>query len=337
MIEFVGLAQAEALDAFVAAHPNGHFMQTSAYGRARSDWDGWVGMICRRDGSIRGTMGILIHRIWGLGEALLYAPRGPVLDPDDCDVFEELIDGAVEYGRSNGAYLLRIDPAVEKDAFALTGTALARGFSICTRADFTTFNPKLVYQIDLRGLDDETLFALFHAKTRYNIRLAQRRGVTVRQGGADDMGAFYAMMEQTAQHDGFTARPVAYYTALLDAMPAAKLWMAEQNGTPIAAAISAALGEKTWFLYGCSDMEHRAAHPNELLQWQMIRNALANGSRVYDLRGVEGYPCMANPQYGLHRFKQGFHSQLREYVGQMDLVLRPAVYRLVTMLQKLAG
>lgn len=336
MIEFVDLDHADALDAFVMTHPNGHFMQTSLYGRARSDWDGWTGLICRRDGVICGTMAILTRQIRGLGTALHYAPRGPILDPSDCGVFEELIASAAQWGKLRGGYLLRVDPGIDADAYALIGTAQHLGFHISSRTDFSTFNPKLVYQLDLTGLDEETVFGLFHPKTRYNIQLAQRHGVTVREGAADDLPMFHLMMVQTAERDGFTPRSGRYYARLLAAMPEnARLLLAEWEGQTIAGAIRVTMGQKTWFLYGCSDLEHRTVHPNELLQWEMIRGAIADGSRVYDLRGVEGYPCEANPHYGLHRFKQGFHAALREYVGQMDLVLRPAAWRLVTAAQKL--
>lgn len=336
MIEFVDLEQAQELDEFVVNHSNGHFMQTSLWGRFRRDWN-WMGMICRDHGTICGTMALLWRRRKITGGTLLYAPRGPVLDYEDSDTFLELLDAARFFAQRNHGYLLRMDPPAPCGAYELIGTALEQGFTISNRADFTTFNPKLVYHLNLQGLDKETVFGLFHAKTRYNIRLAQRKGVTVREGGLEDISAFSALMVETAQRDGFTPRDGRYFMRLLQTMPHnAKLFCAELDGKLIAGAIYLQQGSRAWYLYGCSALEYRAAKPNELLQWHMITCALQQGCTLYDFRGVEGYPCHSNPKLGLHRFKRGFGSELVEYVGQMDLILRPVTYRIVTAMQNVA-
>lgn len=335
MLEIIDLNHAQALDAFVQSHPNGHFMQTSLWGNFRTDWI-WRGLICRRCGMIVGTMALMVHRVHGLSTALLYAPRGPVTDHDDADAFCELIQGAKELGREYGAYLLRMDPPIRPDCYELLGTVAAMGFDISNRADFSTFQPRMVYQLDLRGQSEEALLAKFHSKTRYNIRLAQRRGVTVRRGDSADIPAFYAMMCQTGEHTGFTPRSQRYYAQLLSAMPDnAALYCAELDGRMIAGAICIVQGRKGWYMYGCSATEYRDNKPNELLQWTMISDCLHRGCELYDFRGVEGYPSHANPHYGLHRFKQGFGAELVEFAGQMDLTLRPGRKKLVQCAQRL--
>lgn len=335
MIEYVQLHQAQELDDFVIHHPNGHFMQTSLWGNFRTDWN-WIGILCRRDGKILGTMALLWRTVRFFGSALLYAPRGPVLEHEDTNTFFELLDAAKFFARQQRGYLLRMDPPVLLDSYEFIGTAIEEGFNIDPRADFTTFNPKLVYQLDLCGLDVKTLPGIFHAKVRYNTRLAQRRGVTIREGGVEDIPAFSAMMEQTAQHDGFHARNSSYFVRLLQTMPEyTKLFCAELDGKIIAAAIYLQQGNRAWYLYGCSDLAHRSEKPNDLLQYHMIAYALQHGCTLYDFRGVEGYPCHCNPKIGLHQFKQGFGGELVEYIGQMDLVLRPAMYKLITTTQAL--
>lgn len=102
-MEIVMADRSGELDAFVRAHPRGHFMQTSLWGRVKADWP-WLGLICRAlDGEIRGTMALLRHPLRLPRACLLYAPRGPILDPADYDVLRELVDAAVESGRALGA------------------------------------------------------------------------------------------------------------------------------------------------------------------------------------------------------------------------------------------
>lgn len=336
MVELVDIENAEELDAFVREHPYGHFMQTTLWGRFRTDWD-WIGLICRNEKEeICGTMAIMFRQTKLFGQMILYAPRGPVIDPEDMETFKELLSAAVELGRKKRAYLLRIDPPIESNHYRFIGTAIGLGFSISREADFGTFQPKMVYKISLEGISEYQLFQKFHPKTRYNIRLAQRRGVQIREGTEQDILAFYEMMCQTAENDGFITRTDAYYRNLLKSMgDNARLYLAELNGLPISGTICVRQGSTLWYLYGGSNLLYRNQMGSYLLQWEMIRWALETGCRTYDFRGVEGYPCIENPNYGLHRFKIGFDSKLIEYVGQMDFVMRPVSYALIKAVHNL--
>ena len=134
--------------------------------------------------------------------------------------------------------------------------------------------------------------------------------MTVRLGDVSDIPMFYRMMLATAAKNGFTARPQQYYAHFLEARgPMAKLYLAEKDGVIIAASITAELGNRVWHMYACSDRAYQADFPNELIQWQMQRDALEGGYRYFDFRGVEGYPVPENPYYGLHHYKQGFGAQ----------------------------
>lgn len=336
MVEYVTLRQSGELDRFVEDHPRGHFMQTSRWGRFKADWD-WRGVLCRDGGGrILGSLAILLHRVRGTGYRLLYAPRGPVYTQGDGKTLSELVAAAAKLGKTMGGYLLRMDPELP------AGDEIARrqverlGFSIHPISDFTSFQPRLVYQIDLRGHTPESLFASFHSGTRYNIRLAQRRGVTVELAGPEQADCFAALMAQTARRDGFTPRRQDYFRDLLEVFgDQARLYLALYQGQVIAGLLSLHMGRRTWDLYSCSGGMERHK-PNELLKWTAIQWALENGSDCFDLRGVEGYPTEFNPQIGLHRFKQGFHSEFIEYMGQMDLPLRPMAALCIGGLQRLA-
>jgi lipid II:glycine glycyltransferase (peptidoglycan interpeptide bridge formation enzyme) len=336
MIEHLTLDQAGALDEFVAAHPKGHYMQTTRYGRSRPDYQ-WHGIVLRdENGQIYASMALHARTVRFMGKKMYYAPRGPVFSTPEA--FREIIAAAKDYCRKNKGYLLRIDPAMLAEDTAFRSEAEALGFRFDPRDDYSTFIARKVYITDLEGLTEEELLSKFHSKTRYNIRLAQRRGVTVRDGNLDELEIFRQMMLETASRDGFSAKSVAFYRALLEAFgDDAQLLLAEKDGQILAGAIQLHQGKQSWYVYGCSFNSGREHMPNYLMQWEMIRRAMARGCRVYDFRGVEGDPVPENPHYGLHRFKQGFNSRFVEYAGQLDMTLAPFAYRMIGLLQKFYG
>lgn len=309
-------------------------MQTSAYGKCRPDYD-W-NTIAIRDDSGRITASLALHsrasRLAGM--RLFYAPRGPVFTTKE--QFRAIIEAARAYCKEHNGYLLRIDSPVSVEDGLFRQEAEAMGFRFDPRNDYSTYQPKCVYQTKLTGLTEGELLSRFHSKTRYNIRLAQRRGVTVREGSLSDLPVFCAMMEETGNRDGFTCKPEAFYESFLCSMGKnARLLLAEKDGRVLAGAIEVILGKKAWYVHGCSFSEGREDMPNYLLQWEMMRLALEQGCILYDFRGVEGEPVQDNPHYGLHRFKQGFDARFVEYVGQMDLAVRPVSAWVIRWGQKL--
>lgn len=335
-IECVSLDTARELDEFVMSHPKCHYMQTSIYGRSRPDYD-WQGLILRgSDGTIRATMALQSRKVSHTKWKLFYSPRGPVCST--IGEFNDMIAAAREFCKKNGGYLLRIDPAFLASDDEFRANAEMLGFYIDPRDDYSTFIARKVYVTDLEGETEESLLAKFHSKTRYNIRLSQRRGVTLREGTLEDVPVFCEMMKQTAGRDGFHARSEDHYRDMLTTFgDYTTMLLAEKEGKVLAGVILLIMGGKAWYVYGCSFNEGRENMPNFLLQWEMIRRGLAAGCRIYDFRGVEGEPVPENPHYGLHRFKQGFNSRFVEYIGQMDLVLDPFANWLITAVQKLRG
>jgi len=334
MTEHISIDQAQALDAFIIAHPRGHYMQTSMYGKSRPDYE-WHGIMLKNaTGEIYASASLHSRPIRFTKKRMFYAPRGPVFS--DEAGFREIVAEMCRYCKENNGYLLRIDPGVlEKDAATLA-VIKDMGFVIDPRDDYSTFIARKVYQTFLTGLDEETLLARFHSKTRYNIRLAQRRGVIIRQGETSELEVFRNMMSETAQRDGFSAKSVVFYKDLLDCFGEdARLLFAEREGKILAGAIQITQGQTSWYVYGCSFNEGREHMPNYLMQWEMIRYALEKGCGVYDFRGVEGDPVPENPHFGLHRFKQGFDAKFVAYAGQMDLVLDRFTNRWLTLAQKL--
>ena len=162
MIEYVDLNNAAALDEFVWQHKNCHFMQTSHWGNVKTDWI-WHGMICRDGrGRIRGTMALLRHEIPSIKTSLLYAPRGPIFHEKDREVFTELIEGARALGKKYGAYRLRIDPRISSGNGFYERFLQDLGFHIDRSEDFSLFQPRMCYVLDLRGKTAEQLMTGYH-------------------------------------------------------------------------------------------------------------------------------------------------------------------------------
>lgn len=335
MIEYIDIDHAQEMDEFVRQHEYAHFMQTSLWGRVKKDW-GWHGVICRaEDGSIRGTMALLEHKVHYFKTGLLYAPRGPIVAPDDFSTLEELIDAGRQLAKKRGDYVFRFDPRIEEQNTAFSDEVRRLGFTQDMASDYSLFQPRMCYVTDLQGLTKDALLAKYRRSTRYNVRLAERRGVTVRVGTLDDLPEFHRMMKITAAKDHFEARPYQYFVDFLTGLgDAARLYIAEKDGKAVAATISTEYGNRMWHMYGCSDTACLSDRPNELLQWAMQSHAIDAGIRYFDYRGVEGYPVEGNPKYGLHDYKQGFGAEFHSYVGQFDTTVRPVMKKLVLTLQK---
>lgn len=331
MIEYLALEQSGELDAFVARQPQGHFMQTGLWGRVKRDWP-WTGLICRDpDGSIRGTMALLRHELRYLPSCFFYAPRGPIVSPGDEETFRELIGAAAAYAKARGAYLLRIDPEIPEQDARFAALARTIGFHVDQATDFSLFQPRLCYVSSLAGKNGASLAASYRRSTRCNVHKALRGPLSVRLGGPEDLPDFCRMMKKTAAKNGFTPRPQTYFRAFLEGLgPCARLYLAELNDRPIAAGITVCFGQSCSLCYCCSEEAGDKLHANELLQWYMQTDAAALGCSRFDFRGVEGLPDESNPHFGLHRYKQGFGAEFCAWIGQLDLPLRPLLYRLVS-------
>lgn len=313
-----------AWNAFAATDPVGDLLQTTAWGELKTA-SGWkpVVIAAYRDSRIAGGM-MMLRRALPLGKALFYAPRGPVLDWNDTQTLTAVVSAAREYAKSHGGIVVKVDPPFEDDAAA---TALTfTGFQpVGGCGGFGGTQPRCVMQLDLqRPLDD--IIASFHQKWRYNIRLAAKKGVTIRRSeDRADLPAFYAILRETARRDGFLVRSPAYFESMWNALVPRgwmRLFLGEVEGEPVCGALTYLFGDKCWYTYGASSNAHREKMPNYLMQWEMIRWAHEQGCRWYDFRGVSCTPDDPNDKTaGLNRFKSGFNPRFVRYIGEFDLPL----------------
>ncbi|MDD6063772.1 MAG: peptidoglycan bridge formation glycyltransferase FemA/FemB family protein [Clostridiales bacterium] len=329
MYEFITEKTLPEYEAFVQSHPKGNFAQSYLWGKQKPMWQ-WDAIAVRgEDGAIRGSLAVMTRKVPGIGRTLMYGCRGPVCDLDDRETFSQLLDGARALAKKYKSYVIKIDPDVPSSNTAFSSMLQSFGFRAKEGGkNFEAIQPRYVFRLNVEGKTEEELLANFHQKWRYNIRLAERKGVTVRVCGKEMVPAFSDLMLTTGVRDGFVTRKPEYFAAMLDNLGEhARLYMAfDPNDTPIAGTLAIHYGDKVWYLYGASSNEHRNLMPNYLLQWRMIQWAVETNCRIYDFRGVSGDVSEDNPLYGLFRFKQGFGGDFTEFVGEMDLVLSPVIY-----------
>ncbi|MDD7487344.1 MAG: peptidoglycan bridge formation glycyltransferase FemA/FemB family protein [Clostridiales bacterium] len=329
MYEFITEKTLPEYEAFVQSHPKGNFAQSYLWGKQKPMWQ-WDAIAVRgEDGAIRGSLAVMTRKVPGVGRTLMYGCRGPVCDLDDRETFSQLLDGAKALAKKYKSYVIKIDPDVPSSNTAFSSMLQSFGFRAKEGGkNFEAIQPRYVFRLNVEGKTEEELLANFHQKWRYNIRLAERKGVTVRICGKEMVPAFSDLMLTTGVRDGFVTRKPEYFAAMLDNLGEhARLYMAfDPNDTPIAGTLAIHYGDKVWYLYGASSNEHRNLMPNYLLQWRMMQWAVETNCRIYDFRGVSGDVSEDNPLYGLFRFKQGFGGDFTEFVGEMDLVLSPVIY-----------
>lgn len=327
-MEFLDINNAAAVaeyEAFNQSCPKGHFAQSVGWGKLKKEWH-FEGIISRgQDGKINGIMSVLIRKMPMLPTSLMYAPRGPVCDVHDKAVLKTLVDGAAQLSRKYGAYALKMDSDVESDDQIYLDIMHSLGFTLPKDTkNFEGIQPRYVFRLPLEGRNEEQLLASFEQKTRYNIRLAARKGVQVRLDDGSALHDFYNIMLETGVRDNFVIRTEAYFKRLMDCLgDSARLYMAYKDDQPIAGTLAIGYGNKVWYLYGASSNEHRNLMPNYLLQFEMIKWAVERGAEIYDFRGVSGDVTPENPLYGLYRFKKGFNGKFTEFCGELNLVYHP--------------
>lgn len=316
-------------DHYIASHPRGDVLQTTAWGKVKAS-SGWtahpLGVL--KGGMLQGAALILTRPLPVLPALMAYSPRGPVYS--SVEALTALLKFGAEYLKERGAVVWKMDPPIPEGDPTWQEAAEAAGLKhIDTGLDFAGIQPRHVMTLDLSP-SLESILNNMKPKTRYNIRYAERKGVKVHQVKEKaQLSVFYCLLQETAARDHFTIRGLGYFEALWDHLVQAnlaKVFLAYHEGTPLAGAICFRLGQRAWYVYGASSNEKRNLQASHLLQWEMIRWAKGAGCTVYDFRGVSGDLNPENPLYGLYRFKEGFGAKLEAYVGEFDLPLKRGGY-----------
>jgi peptidoglycan pentaglycine glycine transferase (the first glycine) len=309
-------------DQFLQNHPDAHLLQTSAWGDFKADF-GW-----RVERVLSGDAGAqILFRPLPLGFSFAYIPKGPV-GPK----WTELWPSVHQLCRRKRAVMLKVEP----DLFEPIDEGVQAQFSgFYPGAD--PVQPRRTLLIDLSG-SEEDLMARMKQKTRYNIRLAQKKDIQVTL--TQDVDTFYQLMQVTGQRDQFGVHSRAYFQRvyqLLHAQGLCDLLLASFDGRPLAGLMVFARGQRSWYFYGASNEEERNRMPTYLLQWEAMRWARARGCSQYDLWGVPdadeetleaNFASRTDGLWSVYRFKRGFGGQLARSAGAWDRPYLPLVYPL---------
>ncbi|CAI9402820.1 UDP-N-acetylmuramoylpentapeptide-lysine N(6)-alanyltransferase [Nocardioides sp. T2.26MG-1] len=346
------------------------FLQTPAWGRVKSEWRresiGWF-----RGDELVGAALVLYRQLPKVKRFLAYLPEGPVIDWEADDLGAWLSPMAAHLS-GRGAFGVRMGPPVVTrrwDAATIkagiaddavrrlgdlppterthsgarvTSQLLDLGWRAQTvEGGFAAGQPQYVFQIPLAGRTEEDVLAGMNQLWRRNIKKAAKEGVEVvsTASGDEELKAFHELYMHTAERDHFTPRPLAYFRTMVEALGAEdpdriRLYTARHEGTLVAATIGIRVGAHAWYSYGASSTEKREVRGSNAIQWQMIRDAIAAGADVYDLRGITDTLDEDDPHQGLIQFKVGTGGEAVEYVGEWDLPLNRALYAAFAMYMK---
>jgi len=333
--------------------PNPHFLQTYEWGQVKAKY-GWqpIYVVWDEQGNMKvetdinrlssfvfppsAAALILKRQILRNGFAarlsILYAPKGPLLDWTNESLRIRVLNDLQSFAKQQGAIFLKMDPdvvlgtgvpegvddAIDNSGQSVMSELKRRGWEYAS--DQIQFRNTVL--IDLNPTEEEML-ARMKQKTRYNIRLAEKKNVVLRVGTKDDLGNLNKMYAETSVRDGFVIRDEGYYQTVWNLFmnssePTCGPLIAEVDGEPVAAIFVFYFAGRAYYVYGMSRNVHREKMPTYLLQWEALKRAKAKGCTVYDLWGAPEVFDESDSLWGVYRFKEGLGGKVVRTLGAWD-------------------
>jgi peptidoglycan pentaglycine glycine transferase (the first glycine) len=339
------ISRRDEWDGLLARLPDAHVLQAWDWGECKARFGWTVERRTWEDGKGNATAAAQIlrrtARAGPFSASLYYVPKGPHLDWRDSSARAAVLSELESLARGDRSIQIKIDPdlllgsgipGAYADAPDAIGAETARALS----ERGWRYSPEQIQfrntvLLDIRP-EESALLSAMKPKTRYNIRLAQKHGVTVRPGTEADLPLLYRMYAETADRDSFVIRSEEYYRETWGTMMRAgraQPLIAEVEDLPVAALVLFHFADRGWYLYGMSRALHREKMPNHLLQWEAVRWLKTRGYAYYDLWGAPDEFSSTDPMWGVFQFKLGFGGALTRTIGAWDFApsrLRYAAY-----------
>ena len=305
------------------AYPNAHLLQLPEWADFKSHF-GWRSQIFNS----QTAFAQVLFRSLPAGYSIAYLPKGP-LGTDWSSLWEQIDQEC----KKRKAVFLQVEPDLNLPLNAGVEAQFGQGFI----REEHTLQPRQTVSISLEA-SEEDLLAAMKQKTRYNIRLAAKKGVVVQP--TSDVKGFYEMMLTTGNRDGFAIHSLEYYQKVFDIFaPSGKcvLLAAYHEDIPLAYLMLFVSGLRSWYFYGASDNNQRNLMPTYLLQWEAMRWAKAQGAIEYDLWGIPDadedeleakFADRSDGLWGVYRFKRGFGGQIVRSSPAFIKVYKPLLYKL---------
>src|SRR5215471_12655932 len=354
ILRTVDVGQREQWDHFVNEHPYGHLLQSWGWGELKASV-GWHPLRLALWDTQRQQM-VAVAQVLRRGVAhvplraghLAYIPKGPVLDwsqplIDESCGYEAFFTQLNAQLSRQGALALRMEPPIallngspgatrqEQCVNHLAGASsegMAKQFAALRFHPAPAIQPVRTIVLDLT-CDEASLMARMKEKWRYNVRLAERKGVTVRVAQTvEDVRAWYRLLQTTGERDHFGIHTLDYYLQVwLSFVPRGqiRLLLAEYNEHLLAGIFVGLMARQAIYLYGASSNEQRHLMPNYLLQWEAIRWAKREGAVEYDFWGIPETDDEHEAMAGVYRFKRGWGGEVVHFVGGYERLYNPLV------------
>ncbi len=315
---------------------HGNFMQSLEWAGVKSNWE-WEAVLSRDEqGELWGTCLVLIRKIPLSGSALMYAPRGPILDWTNKKAAADIFEGIAAISEKYRAYRFMCDPLLAEGEPRILNTL---SFSHEINAEeCETIQPRANYILrNIGGRSEEELIAHFKPDHRNRVRKAIKKGVYCRRCGAEALDDFYPLMQQTGHRDNIPIRPREYFERFLNSFSPEQcrlfICYAEIDGkeVPLSGAVAVRYGKTATYVYGASSNSNRNLYPNYLMQLEMMKWAVEGGCDVYDFGGIPHYNDENDPAYGLYRFKKGFNGEVVVYAGEYAYDFKPRTAKLADL------
>lgn len=334
----------------ISSLPNPHFLQSYEWGQVKAKY-GWVPYyaVWTEDGKFSVSSNyqlpitnvvaasLILKRTALRRFSIFYAPKGPLMDWTNESLRKRVLDDLQSFAKKQGAIFLKLDPDVvlgrgvpasvdevtENSGQAVRSDLKRRGW--VESSDQIQFCNTVM--VDLSASEEDILMRM-KQKTRYNVRLAEKKGVAVRVGNLEDLGMLYKMYAETSVRDGFVIRDEEYYMTVWKTYmskvegqrsePLAVPLIAEVDGEPVAAIFLFMFAGRGYYVYGMSRNAHREKMPTYLLQWAAMKHAKAHGCLTYDLWGAPDVFDESDSMWGVYRFKEGLGGEVVRTLGAYD-------------------
>lgn len=328
-------------DSWIRNHPRGSLWQSLEWKRYQETLGRQTRLyVGENDGQIQLSALVVIDRTVA-GLSTWEIARGPVgLDSDE-EAVVKLMDKITHDAQRDRCLSLSVSPSSELPALRYP-----------LEPSHRHQQPEATILLNL-NLSDDQLLAQMHEKGRYNIRLAERKGVTVEQSA--DTHAFFQLVKRTAARDGFTHPSERTYEAFRKNLPDAFLLLAfgPEQAEPIAGLLGTTWNGTGIYYYGASDHQFRALQAPSLLQWHAMQLCRNLGCHTYDLFGIAptvtriqgsatGNDGQAtsdphHPWASVTDFKRKFGGTVVTYPPEQEILLRPVTKKLLDLKRRIIG
>ncbi|MDD5291475.1 MAG: peptidoglycan bridge formation glycyltransferase FemA/FemB family protein [Patescibacteria group bacterium] len=332
-MEIVELKEEYKLNDFLTGQEHGQFLQSFLWGQFQEKVAGKVFRLGAEEGGKLIAAATIVKKVLPMGKNYFYCPRGPVGKfqiqnskfqtnsnnqiQNSKQVAELLFYEIRELARKEGAMFLRFEPDKELN---LGNWQIEKTLDV---------QPSKTLVLDLAKSENELLEKM-HPKTRYNIRLAEKKGIKIIEAGLEDFDKFWELMNQTSDRDDFRSHGIDYYKEMLKlGKDFIKLFFADYCGKHIATAIVSFFGDTATYMHGASSDKDRNVMAPYLLQWEIIKLAKKEGNKYYDFFGID-----EKKWPGVTRFKNGFSGREINYPGTFDLIFDSGWYSVYKMVRK---